>query len=473
MKTFVILVLIACSTTLYAQKTDISQVNTSQSHELEPFLSQFVFRQLWRNSYIEICNPDNHSIDLSDYMIVFTDDGLLSPITNFSCVDCFDQRYNKYVTGYKWVDSTDWGQSPGILIKDTTIHPIVSAGDVFVIGDIDEAFSYPEYSELHRDLCDVNIRNYYNQIDGSRHSAVQGWYSQTWYMFKILNDSIKQGLKPADDPRDFELIEVFGNGDETQWVIGGVPADNATSYVRKSDYTRGNSIYGGSFGTDTLNSEWTWTNREYWMDQGYSWPLDVLMVTDGLGEHSFNIHVPSTTFALGEIDCFNATNEITVAGDSSNVVIEHGATAEFIAGQSIRFLPGFHAQEGSYVNATITTNGTFCDGYSPQPNMLAAEVTEENPVKSAGIATRKEQGVQRAGIMAAYPNPNNGEFSVMFDNNNQKIRVMMINGMGQMVYNRETTENQIQLNMHHLESGIYFIKAINSEQYFSQKIIIQ
>jgi hypothetical protein len=50
---------------------------------------------------------------------------------------------------------------------------------------------------------------------------------------------------------------------------------------------------------------------------------------------------------------------------------------------------------------------------------------------------------------------------------------MVYNTMGQMVYNRETTENQIQLNMHYLESGIYFIKAINSEQYFSRKIIIQ
>jgi len=62
--------------------------------------------------------------------------------------------------------------------------------------------------------------------------------------------------------------------------------------------------------------------------------------------------------------CFNAQNDITVAG-SSPVTIENKANATLIAGNSIRFLPGFHAQESSNVDAHITTTGSVCNEGQP------------------------------------------------------------------------------------------------------------
>jgi hypothetical protein len=43
------------------------------------------------------------------------------------------------------------------------------------------------------------------------------WKGADFYIFKILNDSVKLGLKPATDPADFELIEIFGTGDMTEY----------------------------------------------------------------------------------------------------------------------------------------------------------------------------------------------------------------------------------------------------------------
>nr|HPR60802.1 Ig-like domain-containing protein [Prolixibacteraceae bacterium] len=64
-----------------------------------------------------------------------------------------------------------------------------------------------------------------------------------------------------------------------------------------------------------------------------------------------NTNIVDVTLSEGDIDCYNALQTITIAGNDGSVIIESGANVEFIAGQSIVFLPGFHAQSGSIVHA--------------------------------------------------------------------------------------------------------------------------
>ncbi|HPR33816.1 MAG TPA: hypothetical protein PLK12_17070 [Prolixibacteraceae bacterium] len=107
-------------------------------------------------------------------------------------------------------------------------------------------------------------------------------------------------------------------------------------------------------------------------------------------QHPFELigsSVPATYILLdrvigtGELLCFDARQSITVAGGEGSVVIQPNAVVDFIAGQSIRFLPGFYAQAGSWVSARITTTGTFC-GQPIAPVVMQTENPPEKTVES-------------------------------------------------------------------------------------------
>jgi hypothetical protein len=260
-----------------------------QPFEAEPFISELIVQDQWANGFLEICNPGNQRLDLSDYMFVGTYNDQQGAITDYSGADQWGARYRKYVPGYKWVDETEWAVSPGTLTEDLNVSPFVEGGDVFVMGHINSSGTsgYPWFAS---EQCDVIFNTAYNPWDEAYDewaSACHEWTGGNYYVFKILNDSIKQGLKPANDPNDFELIEVFGD-DGADYVIGGVAVDQTTSYVRKPEYWQGKTGFAESFGTNREDSEWTWTNRSYWQSQGYGWPDDILMITSDLGKHYFN-----------------------------------------------------------------------------------------------------------------------------------------------------------------------------------------
>jgi len=187
---------------------------------------------------------------------------------------------------------------------------------------------------------------------------------------------------------------------------------------------------------------------------------------------SIPINLPVNNFTLpnGQTDCFNAQNEITVAG-TSTVTIENNANATFIAGHSIRFLPGFHAQEGSFVDAHITTTGSFCDDL-PAPIMAAEPVMEKSATEPIADENENQPSSLNA-CMKVYPNPNNGQFTVTFDNFDNETKVYVYNTFGQKVYQTSTWEKFTVVELQHVRRGIYFVKAINNQRHYEQKIIVQ
>jgi hypothetical protein len=81
------------------------------------------------------------------------------------------------------------------------------------------------------------------------------------FMYRVLNDSIKLGLKPVQDPNDFELIDMWGMEDGGYWIIGDfvVGVNGAQDiYKRKPHITKGNPVMGGAFAPgDPEACEWT------------------------------------------------------------------------------------------------------------------------------------------------------------------------------------------------------------------------
>ncbi len=268
----------------------------------EPFLSEFVFWEQWSNSFAEIANPGNQVLDLSDYMIAMQWNADPSGVIRSRMgEDEWMDRYDKYVPGYKWVGQEQWAITPGILEQDLSVNPFVQPGDVFVLGGIwADGSAHPDWLPNFRwpvpDQLDVQFNNYdgvrtyrnpWGEPISSNGSPVRKWMNSNWYMFKILNDSIKLGLKPANDPADFELVEYFGMAEVSDWIVGGVNANMITNYMRKPHVWKGRPEQGqaGSFGTNEEDTEWTWTNRAYWQARNVGWPMEILNIGNDVGQH--------------------------------------------------------------------------------------------------------------------------------------------------------------------------------------------
>lgn len=256
----------------------------------DPFISELVFRDQWANNYMEVVNPGNQLMDLSNYMFAWA--GINSPaeaITMVTATDSWGQRYDKYIPGYKWVDQATWETQPAMVIPDPAVDPLVYPGEVFVIGDRrggGQVTANDTWWGGYR--TDVDLGTGYNPWDETTADGLTGWVATNYYLFRIDNDSIKLGLKAASDPNDFTLIDVFGSGDGTQLNINGRNINQIESFTRKSHIYKGNPQFKGSFGTNDDDSEWLFADRAYWVSRGYGWPVDILMICSGLGSHFMN-----------------------------------------------------------------------------------------------------------------------------------------------------------------------------------------
>jgi len=257
----------------------------------DPFISEFVYRDQWANSYMEVVNPGNQVLDLSNYMFAWANiNNPAEAITMQSATDSWASRYLKYIPGYKWVDQATWETQPAMVIPDPAVDPIVYPGEVFVVGERRgggqvNATQHPWWGGYK---TNVDLGRNYNPWGENTGENLSGWEGMNWYLFRIDNDSIKNGLKAASDPNDFTLIDVFGSGDGSWPVVNGRTMEQINSYTRKPNIYKGNSVFKGSFGTNHDDSEWIFAERATWVSRGYGWPVDILMICSGLGSHFMN-----------------------------------------------------------------------------------------------------------------------------------------------------------------------------------------
>jgi hypothetical protein len=262
-----------------------------QPYHAEPMISELIFWEQWSNGFLEIVNSGNQPMDLSDYM--FFNGHENNPATAISGWADWDNRYNKYIPGYKWTSSeAEWEVQPHMAVQDLNVNPIVEPGDVFVMGHI-ATYNFANQYENNTGnewwvpkQLDINFADDpWGENYSSGSSAARDWKNSNYYVFKILNDSVKQGLKPANDPNDFQLIETFGSGDGSDYAPYGVSAPMITSFVRKPQYFQPKPGFKESFADNPEDSEWSYTDRPYWQLRDVGWPMEILFVANGLGSH--------------------------------------------------------------------------------------------------------------------------------------------------------------------------------------------
>jgi hypothetical protein len=183
-------------------------------------------------------------------------------------------------------------------------------------------------------------------------------------------------------------------------------------------------------------------------------------------EKSFTITVnpvpPTSITALilsGMIRCYNSTQTITVAGDTSTFIIQPGGSATFIAGQNIRFLQGTTVQSGGYMWGYIAPNGPFCQN----PSIPSLPESKGSLPISDELSSIK-----------IYPNPTKENFILEINSarSDGQISVEVYGKCGQRVFSEILNgEARHEFSLIDRPAGMYFIRVVASEWTETMKII--
>jgi len=214
-------------------------------------------------------------------------------------------------------------------------------------------------------------------------------------------------------------------------------------------------------GQTTVKFKWNYVGTWAWY-----WAIDDFEVKANAPLQA-NLTIQNVSVENSTNVCYNAENQITLAGNSTTVDFVSGSTVDLIAGQSIRFLPGFHAHNGSQVHAWITTDGSFCD-QSPAP-IMAQSIDKssfiEGQSESNGISGEDH-------FVKLYPNPNNGMFTVELKNyDSATVEIYSLSG-AKMLHISNVESGVFPLNIG-IQKGIYFLKVCEGGSQKIKKFIVQ
>lgn len=300
-----------------------------QPYHADPFISEVVNNWWWDQKYfMEIVNPGNQPIDLSYYMLAghqgaFDPAGIIAT-TN---AENWENRYDKFIPGRKWTaEEAEWLVQPYIAERDLSVDAMLYPGETFTMGwvrDAGRGFEcdmqdwYPGYhvdvqfnnSNLDSEVeCEVWVNHWGEAVNGDyfygggRRGAffARSPNNNPIYLFKILNDSVRDGTKPASDPNDFELIDFHGMEEGGQHQIDGVFHGVPSTFIRKPHVYQGNPVPGAAFGSEEEEGEYIAYTHHMFGAQGLPFPERMLAVINDIGTHYMEepTHYMSTVASL-------------------------------------------------------------------------------------------------------------------------------------------------------------------------------
>lgn len=171
-----------------------------------------------------------------------------------------------------------------------------------------------------------------------------------------------------------------------------------------------------------------------------------------IGETGIPVNMEVTNEQIQSPDdrCFNATGTLQVAGNGNSVSIYPGGSATFLAGQRIRFLPGFVADSGAYALGKIILNGQYCndDGDHPSGEQL--------------LYDRDEPRTETANnnLFRLWPNPAGSEvtFALSDASQNTLSEIVILNLTGHEIRRERMYGSIATLSLYGLEPGLYLVR---------------
>ncbi len=189
-----------------------------------------------------------------------------------------------------------------------------------------------------------------------------------------------------------------------------------------------------------------------------------------------NLAVPNTTLADGDMACFNALFTITTGGEGNVFLVESGALAELIAGNSIRMLDGTTVVSGGYLRARITTDGTFCDTDKQEtmaPLAVTAQKTEDTSLSAFDEAF---DSLKKETLFRVYPNPTAGMFTLElhadYNKPGQQMSVEIFGMRGERVLIEKVAADLPHLfSLADRQPGVYIVRVVSGHQTSIARII--
>jgi len=155
-------------------------------------------------------------------------------------------------------------------------------------------------------------------------------------------------------------------------------------------------------------------------------------------------------------DLQHINNKLTI----SNQIFRDSNTSNFIAKNVIEVLQNsdFRPNANGFVDLKIDGTLTVCPPPSSRNQISGIQGNHTNIINKAKL----------------YPNPNNGTFSIMLSQIEIKnLEVTVFDIIGKPVYQTIVNQNEFELNVSHLPSGIYLVKlssnSINETLKFVKK----
>lgn len=239
----------------------------------EPFFTDF--NGIWGNKSNwnwQIFNPNDKSLDLSNYIIAYLSNVNYNAFKNSVANDL----RSRYILrpGYKIVDKGN--ATPGFEIDYSQKDPTILSRSVYSMAterSFPNSMGNPDaLNKVDFNYALVDRTTLFSEFNRGGVSAQTG---HTLAIFKILSDSVKEGLKPPKDfDNDFAVVDVV-NGlsshgipwvmydkiNNVDSVIPFVELDEFFGLYRKPSVYTGNPIDNASFGIGDksrvlTNSEW-------------------------------------------------------------------------------------------------------------------------------------------------------------------------------------------------------------------------
>ncbi len=135
------------------------------------------------------------------------------------------------------------------------------------------------------------------------------------------------------------------------------------------------------------------------------------------------------------------------------------------------------------VAASLTAGSTTIAGglfMTPSPMTLTG-VIQGSPTNQlfnydvAGVVSGMfEHPDFNSAFLGVYPNPATDLVNIAFDkNNNDAVRLQIVNAVGQLVFDRETRGKNNFINVSQYKAGVYFVKAVYDGKVYTSKLIKQ
>jgi V8-like Glu-specific endopeptidase len=189
----------------------------------------------------------------------------------------------------------------------------------------------------------------------------------------------------------------------------------------------------------------------------------------------YNRNIQNETLYSGEYWCYDATNDLYVAGPPTVFTVHNGAGADLIAGHSIHLYAGTTVVSGGYLHAWISSN--YC-GYIPPPSMMANPEPEPipEPLEQTILSERPvETGASEPLQFRVYPNPTDGTFVLQIfsgpSGETYHVEVMTLLGNTVLRFDVEGISSG-RVDMSGNYPGLYVIKVTQGQDTATQKIIL-